>query len=312
MALVGLARLARAHLAHAAVEPGTLSRIALVPRTVAVVVGTRDLERGSDAGSPGSAAPNRHLAVAVVFVAGLVLNGVNAYMTVATRRIPEFYISNWYILGGVAPNPHYFRHRRRPRCISAATPPLVLGYLRHTAVGLRFTMLSPGIASHQYPEGPGPALFLRARFSSGHEYPLLHPDRRTPLHLQSHPLVAADHGDPVQRGDGRCGLGGRRQPAPDLPGRLGGVPAELLKKKKNLLIFSPGLSHAGHARGIPLRERLLALHQRDRRALSHLAMYGFDGFSDLGRGFQSSARAHRLEPNPILVGVHFWLALVAT
>src|SRR5262245_12674772 len=38
--------------------------------------------------------------LAAALAAGVVLNAIVIYRTIATRRVPEIYVSNWYILGG--------------------------------------------------------------------------------------------------------------------------------------------------------------------------------------------------------------------
>src|SRR5215475_10929147 len=40
------------------------------------------------------------LPLAAVLAAGVVLNAIVIYRTIATRQVPEIYVSNWYILGG--------------------------------------------------------------------------------------------------------------------------------------------------------------------------------------------------------------------
>jgi len=114
--------------------------------------------------------------VAVMFAAGLVLNCVNAYMTVAARKIPEFYISNWYILGAFCFLTILFATAYVPLYQHGLGNVVIQGYYMHTAVGMWFTMLSPRHRLLRDSTDPRPPhLFLRARrprFWTKH--PLLH------------------------------------------------------------------------------------------------------------------------------------------
>ena len=175
----------RAHLAHAAVEPDALAHR---PRAVerGGGRGTRDLERGSDAGSPGVSRMD--------LAGGGGLRGrprPQRRERVHDRRDPPHpRVLHLELVhpGGVLLSHHHSRHRLRP-AVSArprerGDPGLLHahrgGHVVHHAVS-RHRLLRD-------PEGPGPAhLFLRARGARLlDEYPLLHPDRGPPLHLQPH------------------------------------------------------------------------------------------------------------------------------
>src|SRR5262245_49666336 len=97
MALVGLALYVVARTSRTPLWSPALSRLALVLWNAAVVAGLLTLSAGVTRG------PQEYREwiwpVALLFAAGLVLNGLTAYMTAATRRIPEVYVSNWHILG---------------------------------------------------------------------------------------------------------------------------------------------------------------------------------------------------------------------
>ena len=98
---------------------------------------------------------------------------------------------------------------------------------------------------------------------------LLSADRRASLHLQPGGVVAADHGHPLQRGHDGAGVGGDGELAPDLQGRgRRGAPelcAAVLRDRADRV---RPLLDAGHDRGLPHRQHLLALHELHRGSLA--------------------------------------------
>src|SRR5215831_8738073 len=93
MALYVVSRTARAPLWH----PG-LSRLALWIWNAVALGAVLTLAAGITRG------PQEYremvLPLGAALAVGVVLNGVVMYRTLATRRVREIYISNWYILGG--------------------------------------------------------------------------------------------------------------------------------------------------------------------------------------------------------------------
>src|SRR5258707_14155875 len=152
LALFGLALYVVARPSRAPLWRPTLSRISLALWNAAVVAGLVTLSVGVTRG------PQEYREwvwpVAVLFAAGVVLNGVNAYMTVAARKIPEFYISNWYILGAFCFLTILFTTAYVPLYQHGLGNVVIQGYYMHTAVGMWFTMLSLGIAYYAIPRIP--------------------------------------------------------------------------------------------------------------------------------------------------------------
>ncbi len=160
MALVGLALYVVARTSRAPLWSPTLSRLALVLWNAAVVAGLLTLSAGVTRG------PQEYREwiwpVALLFAAGLVLNGVTAYMTAATRRIPEFYVSNWYILGAFCFLATILATAYIPLYQRGLGNVVVQGYFMHTGVGMWFTMLALGIAYYEIPRVLGRPIYSYA------------------------------------------------------------------------------------------------------------------------------------------------------
>src|SRR5260370_40652214 len=83
-------------------------------------------------------------------------------MTVATRNIAEFYISNWYILGAFCFMTILFTTAYVPLYQHGLGNVVIQGYYMHTAVGMWFTMLSLGIAYYAIPRILGRPIYSYA------------------------------------------------------------------------------------------------------------------------------------------------------
>lgn len=310
MALAGLGLWVVARTSRTPLWSPTLSRLALVLWNVAAVAGLVTLSAGLTRG------PQEYREwvwpVAVLFAAGLVLNGVNAYLTVATRRIPEFYLSNWYILGAfcfltITGATGYISLYQR-----GLGNMLVQGYFMHTAVGMWFTMLALGIAYYEIPRVLGCPIYSYALGVLGFWtnilfYTLIGTHHfiwsPVPWWLQTTAILfSVGMMVPVWAGGGNLlltfrGASAALQRSYSAPFLLAGVMAYVLVSTQGTLEAFRSTNIYWHFTNVTVGH-------------SHLAMYGFIAFMIWGAAYGLVPRLTGSEPNPILVGVHFWLALV--
>lgn len=97
LAMVGLGYFVAYRTSQVTLWSIRLARVALWIWNLAIIVGLITLSLGITTG------PQEYREwiwpIAALYGTGAVLNGYNYYRTVAARKIPEIYISNWYILG---------------------------------------------------------------------------------------------------------------------------------------------------------------------------------------------------------------------
>lgn len=100
--------------------------------------------------------------IAVIYAAGIILNGYNLYQTVATRRLPEIYISNWYILGAFCWTAILYTVGYLPFYQDGLGNTIIQGYYMHTGVGMWFTPLVLGITYYALPRVLGKPIYSYA------------------------------------------------------------------------------------------------------------------------------------------------------
>ena len=310
MALVGLALYVVARTSRAPLWSPTLSRISLAFWNAAVVAGLATLSVGVTRG------PQEYREwvwpVAALFAAGVVLNGVNAYMTVATRHIAEFYISNWYILGAFCFMTILFTTAYVPLYQHGLGNVVIQGYYMHTAVGMWFTMLSLGIAYYAIPRILGRPIYSYALGVLGFWtnivfYTLIGAHHfifsPVPWWLQTTAILfSVGMMVPVWAGGGNLlltfrGASAVLQRSYAAPFLLSGIVAYVLVSTQGTLEAFRTTNVYWHFTNVTVGH-------------SHLAMYGFVAFVIWGAAYGLVPRLTGSEPNPILVGIHFWLALV--
>src|SRR5262252_7914882 len=310
MALVGLSLYVVARTSRAPLWSPTLSRLALVLWNAAVVAGLLTLSAGVTRG------PQEYREwiwpVALLFAAGLVLNGVTAYMTAATRRIPEFYISNWYILGAFCFLATILATGYIPLYQRGLGNVVVQGYFMHTGVGMWFTMLALGIAYYAIPRLLGRPIYSYALGVLGFWtnllfYPLIGAHHfifsPVPWWLQSTAILfSVGMMVPVWAGTGNLlltfkGASGALQRSYALPFFVTGLIGYGLSSTQ-------GTIEAFRTANIYLHFTNFTVGH------SHFAMYGFITFIAWGAVYGLVPRLTGREPSPLAVGVHFWLALV--
>src|SRR5262245_30412288 len=309
MALVGLALYVVARTSRAPLWSPTLSRLALVLWNAAVVAGLLTLSAGVTRG------PQEYREwiwpVALLFAAGLVLNGVTAYMTAATRNIPEVYVSNWYILGAFCFLATILATAYIPLYQRGLGNVVIQGYFMHTGVGMWFTMLALGIAYYEIPRVLGRPIYSYALGVLGFWtnilfYTLIGAHHfifsPVPWSLQTTAILfSVGMMVPVWAGGcnllltfrGTAGVVQRSYAAPFL---LAGIVAYVLVSTQGTIEAFRTTNVYWHFTNFTVGH-------------SHLSMYGFVAFVIWGAAYGLLPRLTGAEPNPIAVGIHFWLAL---
>jgi cytochrome c oxidase cbb3-type subunit 1 len=310
MALVGLALYVVARTSRTPLWSPMLSRVSLVLWNAAVLAGLFTVGAGVTRG------PQEYREwvwpVAVTFGAGLVLNGVNAYKTVATRTIPEVYVSNWYILGAFCFLTILFTTGYLPFYQHGIGNVVIQGYYMHTAVGMWFTMLSLGIAYYAIPRILGRPVYSYALGVLGFWtnvlfYTLIGAHHfifaPTPWWLQTTAILFSV-GMMVPVWAGGCNLLLTFQGTSAVLRRSYAAPFLLSAIVAYVLVSTQGTFEAFRTANIYWHFTNFTIGH------SHLAMYGFIAFAIWGATYGLVPRLTGAEPDPILVGIHFWLALV--
>jgi len=89
--------------------------------------------------------------VALLFAAGLVITFRNLYKTVANRKVPEIYISNWYILGGLIWTITLVTIGYIPSFQNGLGETVIQGYYMHQGVGMWFMTTTLGLIYYYLP-----------------------------------------------------------------------------------------------------------------------------------------------------------------
>ena len=250
--------------------------------------------------------------VAVLFGAGLVANAVNVYQTVAHRRIPEIYISNWYILGAFCWLTILFVTGYLPFYQKGLGNIVIQGYYMHTAVGMWFTMLSLGVAYYAIPRLVSKPVYSYALGVLGFWTNMLFYTLIGAHHFIFSPvpwwlqttaiLFSVGMMVPVWTGSGNLLLtfrgswsAVRRSYA--LPFLLVGVVFYALASMQGTMEAFRSANIYWHFTNFTVGH-------------SHLAMYGFVAMVAWGAIYGLIPRLTGAEPHPVAVGTHFWLALV--
>lgn len=310
MALVGLALYVVARTSRAPLWSPALSRISLALWNAAAAAGLVTVSVGVTRG------PQEYREwvwpVAVIFAAGLVLNGLNAYMTAAARTIPEFYVSNWYILGAFCFLTIIFTAGYVPLYQHGLGNVVIQGYYMHTAVGMWFTMLSLGIAYYVVPRVLGRPIYSYALGVLGFWTNILFYTLIGAHHFIFSPVpwwlqttaILFSVGMMVPVWAGGCNLLLTFQGTSAVLQRSYAAPFLLAGIVAYILVSTQGTVEAFRTANIYWHFTNFTVGH------SHLSMYGFVAFVIWGATYGLLPRLTGSEPNPILVGIHFWLALV--
>lgn len=250
--------------------------------------------------------------LAFLLGAGVLLNGYNLYRTVGARRLPEVYISNWYILGAFCWLPILYLTAHLPFFGRGVSDVIVQGYYMHTAVGMWFTILAVGSTYYVLPRLLGHPIYsyslgvlgfwtnmLFYTLIGAHHF-IFSP---VPYWLQTTAILfSVGMLVPVWAGTGNFILTFRG--SWNLVRRSYALPFLLVGIIGYGLSSSQGTLQAFRTVNVYLHFTHFTVGH------SHATMYGFIAFMIWGLVYGLMPRLTGREPYPVAVGVHFWLALV--
>jgi cytochrome c oxidase cbb3-type subunit 1 len=310
LVMVGLAFYVAARTSRVALWGPGLARLALALWNLVLLGGVVTLLAGVNRG------PQEYREwvwpLAVVLAAAVVIAGYVAYRTVAARALPEVYVSNWYILGAFCYLPILYVTSYLPFYQGGLGNTVVQGYYMHNAMGMWFTQLALGVSYYAIPWLLGRPVYSYALGVLGFWtnllfYPLIgaHHFIFSPeaWWLQSTAILfSVGMMVPVWAGTGNLLL--------TFKGGAGAV-----RRSYALPFFVTGLIGYGLAstQGTIEAFRSANIYWHFTNFTvghSHATMYGFIAFIAWGGVYGLLPRLTGREPNPLAVGVHFWLALV--
>ncbi|MCZ6872516.1 MAG: cbb3-type cytochrome c oxidase subunit I [bacterium] len=310
MALVGLALFVVSRTSRTPLWRPRLSLVALALWHLAVLLGVVTLAAGVTRG------PQEYREwvwpVALLFWAGLVLNGINVYQTIARRRVDAIYVSNWYILGGFVWTGILYTTGYLGFYQQGLGNTIIQGYYMHTGVGMWFAQLALGITYYALPRQLNRPIYSYALGVLGfwtnmvfytvigtHHF-IFSP---VPWWLQTTAILfSVGMMVPVWSGTGNFLLTFRGAPRAvsrsyTLPFMLTGVIGYAAASTQGTLEAFKTANIYWHFTNFTVGH-------------SHIAMYGFVTFLIWGAVYGLLPRLTGREPPLVGVGIHFWLALV--
>lgn len=308
MALVGVAIVVVCRTSRAPLWSPRLARIALGLWNLAVLAGIVTLAAGW---SRGREYREWVWPLAAVFATGVLLNGYNMFRTVGTRRFPDVYISNWYILGAFSWLLILYVTAYLPFYQQGVSDVIIQGYYMHTGVGMWFGILALGITYYALPRLLGHPIYSYALGVLGFWTNLLFYTVIGAHHFIFSPvprwlqttaiLFSVGMMVPVWAGTGNFLLTLRGRAAPR---RSYAIPFLVIGIFGYGLASTQGTFEAFQTANIYLHFTHFTVGH------SHATMYGFIAFTIWGAVYGLLPRHTGREPHPLAVGVHFWLALV--
>lgn len=149
LAMVGLGYFVVARTSNTKIHSLGLAKIAWVLMNMTVVSGSICLISGINNG--GGEYREYIWPVAAMFAIGLILTFYNMYKTVASRKISEIYISNWYILGGLVWTVTLVIIGYLPTFQDGLGETVIQGYYMHQGVGMWFMTFTLGLIYYYLP-----------------------------------------------------------------------------------------------------------------------------------------------------------------
>ena len=149
MAMVGLGYFVISRTSNTGIFSYSLGKIAWCLMNFAIVLGNFLLMSGVNNG--GGEYREYIWPVALLFASGLILTFYNYYKTVAARKIPEIYISNWYLLGGLIWTITLVVIGYLPSIQDGLGETVVQGYYMHQGVGMWFMTFTLGLVYYYLP-----------------------------------------------------------------------------------------------------------------------------------------------------------------
>lgn len=251
--------------------------------------------------------------IMAVFAAGVIMVAYNLIRTIADRTIEEIYISNWYIMGGflwtialllIAYFPAYQA--------TAVSETVIQGFYMHMGVGMWFTPMVLGLTYYFLPSLLNKPIYsyslgVLAFWTQMTFYSMLGAHHFVyapiPWALQTVAIIfsvgmivtlAAGTGNFLMTMKGSFHTIARSY---SLPFILVGVVSYFVFSLQGTFEAFRSLNQLWHFTNFTI-------------AHSHLTMYAFIVFLIWGGIYGVLPRLSGREPSQLLVGVHFWLALV--
>ena len=149
MAMVGLGYFVISRTSNTRIFSYSLAKAAWYLMNSAVVLGNFLLMNGMNNG--GGEYREYIWPVALLFALGLILTFYNFYQTVASRKISEIYISNWYLLGGLIWTITLVVIGYLPTFQDGLGETVIQGYYMHQGVGMWFMTFTLGLIYYYLP-----------------------------------------------------------------------------------------------------------------------------------------------------------------
>ncbi len=250
--------------------------------------------------------------VMALFAVGLILTFYNFFQTIARRKTPEIYISNWYIVGACGWVITLSVIAYLPFYQNGLGETIIQGYYMHQGVGMWFMTFTLGLVYYFLPLSLNKPIYSYSLGALAFWTQLLfytligtHHYVFSPIAwwLQTVAIVfSAGMFIPVLAGTINFlmtfrGSGKQVGDSYSLPFLLMGV----------VLYFAGSVQGSLQA----FRTTNLVWHFTDFNvAHSHVTMYGIVAFLLWGCIYTLLPKLTGREPRPLLVGVHFWFALI--
>lgn len=250
--------------------------------------------------------------LAVPFATGVILNGINLFMTVARRNVTEIYISNWYVVAAFFWVATLYTVGYLPWWQAQLGQAVIQGYYMHNGVGMWFTPLVVGLTYYFLPKFLNRPIYSYALGVLGFWTQLVfytligtHHYIFSPISwwLQTTAIVfSVGMMVPVWAGTGNFLL--------TLKGKW-----DTVRRSYSIPFIVVGVVLYGLAstQGTLESFRTANLYWHFTHFTvghSHLTMYGFVAFLIWGGVYGLLPRLTHREPSIMAVGVHFWFSLV--
>ncbi|MCY7359281.1 MAG: cbb3-type cytochrome c oxidase subunit I [Rudanella sp.] len=310
LAMLGLGYFVVARTGNTRLFSYRLGWVSLLLINVSVIIGSICLVAGINNG--GGEYREYVWPVMILFAIGLIIAFVNFYQTVAQRSTGEIYISNWYLLAGLVWAITLSVIGYLPFYQNGLGETVIQGYYMHMGVGMWFMTFTLGLVYYFLPMSLNKPIYsyslgVLAFWTQLLFYSLIgtHHYVFSPLEwwLQTIAIVfSAGMFIPVLAGTTNFlmtlkGSGKHIADSYSLPFLLVGI----------LFYFVGSVQGSMQA----FRFTNLVWHFTDFNvAHSHITMYGIVAFLLWGCIYTVAPRFLGREPKQLLVGVHFWLALI--
>ncbi|HTO15288.1 MAG TPA: cbb3-type cytochrome c oxidase subunit I [Edaphocola sp.] len=149
LAMIGLGHFVIARTSNTKIFSEKLSWISFIMINLSVIIGDILLMAGVNNG--GGEYREYIWPVAILFGGGLILTFYNFYKTVATRKVDEIYISNWYLLGGLIWTITLYTIGYIPFFQEGLGETVIQGYFMHQGVGMWFMTFTLGLIYYYLP-----------------------------------------------------------------------------------------------------------------------------------------------------------------